>query len=110
VNYAPQEMPLGDVWINTYWCAFDLLPMCGALVVSVRGYRGRKRGGHPDRKRLCGPWRLTLIQAIHAIADLFDYIEPFYNRRRRHSTSGGDSPARFLENWISAQHAQELAA
>ena len=45
-----------------------------------------------------------------AIADLFDYIEPFYNRRRRHSTLVGDSPARFLENWISAQHALELTA
>jgi len=44
-----------------------------------------------------------------AIADLFDYIEPFHNHSRRHSTLGGNSPARFLENWISAQHAQELA-
>ncbi len=45
-----------------------------------------------------------------AITDLFDCIEPFYNRRRRHSRLGGDSPAGLLENWISAQHAQELAA
>lgn len=45
-----------------------------------------------------------------AIADLFDYIEPFYNRKRRHSTLGYVSPARFLEDWSSAQHEQQLAA
>lgn len=44
-----------------------------------------------------------------AIADAFDYIEPFYNRRRRHSTLGYASPAQFLNNWIS-QHEQKLAA
>jgi len=45
-----------------------------------------------------------------ATADLFDYIEPFYNRKRRHSILGYVSPARFLEDWISAQHEQQLAA
>ena len=43
-----------------------------------------------------------------AIADVFDYVEPFYNLRRRHPTLG--SPVKFLENWISAQHEQQLAA
>lgn len=45
-----------------------------------------------------------------AMADLFDYIEPFYNRRRRHSTLDGASPVKFLEDWISAQHEGKLAA
>ena len=27
--------------------------------------------------------------------DIFEYIEVFYNRRRRHSTLGYDSPAEF---------------
>jgi len=45
-----------------------------------------------------------------AEADLFDYIEPFYNRRRKHSTLGYASPMEFLEDWISAQHEQQLAA
>jgi putative transposase len=45
-----------------------------------------------------------------AIADVFDYIEPFYNRRRRHSTLGYASPQKFLNDWIRHQHEQELAA
>ncbi len=45
-----------------------------------------------------------------AEADLFDYIEPFYNRRRRHSTLGYASPLKFLEDWLSAQHEPKLAA
>ena len=45
-----------------------------------------------------------------AIADAFDYIEPFYNRRRRHSTLGYASPQQFLNDWIRRQHEQELAA
>ena len=45
-----------------------------------------------------------------AEADLFDYIEPFYNRRRQHSTLGYASPMKFLEDWINTQHEQELAA
>jgi len=45
-----------------------------------------------------------------AIADAFDYIEPFYNRRRRHSTLGYTSPRQFRNDWASSQHEQELAA
>lgn len=45
-----------------------------------------------------------------AEADLFDYIEPFYNRRRKHSTLGYASPMRFLNDWISIQHVEKQAA
>ena len=38
-----------------------------------------------------------------AQADVFEYIEVFYNRSRRHSTLGYSSPVRFLENWVSQQ-------
>jgi putative transposase len=45
-----------------------------------------------------------------ARADLFDYIEVFYNRSRRHSTLGYKSPVQFLQHWITTQHEPKLAA
>jgi putative transposase len=45
-----------------------------------------------------------------AISDLFEYIEVFYNRRRRHSTLNSKSPIQFLQDWISSQHEHNLAA
>ncbi|MBM3350897.1 MAG: IS3 family transposase, partial [Betaproteobacteria bacterium] len=35
--------------------------------------------------------------------DIFDYIEGFYNRRRRHSTLGYVSPAEYYANWLIQQ-------
>lgn len=45
-----------------------------------------------------------------ARADIFDYIEPFYNRKRLHSTLGYASPSNFLQHWLNAQHEQKVAA
>ena len=45
-----------------------------------------------------------------AKADVFDYIEVFYNRTRRHSTLGYKSPIQFMDAWISAQHRGNLVA
>jgi len=45
-----------------------------------------------------------------AQADLFEYIEVFYNRSRRHSTPGYSSPVQFLQNWISKHAAQHPMA
>jgi transposase InsO family protein len=45
-----------------------------------------------------------------ATADAFDYIEVFYNRKRRHSTLGDKAPIQFLDDWISVQHRNKLAA
>lgn len=45
-----------------------------------------------------------------AIADLFAYIEAFYNRNRRHSTLGYKSPTQFLHDWITTQHKWNAAA
>jgi putative transposase len=45
-----------------------------------------------------------------AKADLFDYIEPFYNRKRSHSTLGYVSPMKFMEAWIRNQLEQKKAA
>jgi len=44
-----------------------------------------------------------------ARADLFEYIELFYNRSRRHSALGGKAPASVYEEWFT-QHGQKWAA
>jgi putative transposase len=44
-----------------------------------------------------------------ARAELFDYIEGFYNRRRRHSTLGQISPIQFLDNWMGENDHKEAA-
>ena len=41
-----------------------------------------------------------------AKADVFEYIEIFYNRVRRHSTLGQTSPERFLNAWLLDQEKQ----
>lgn len=38
-----------------------------------------------------------------ARADLFDYIEVFYNRKRRHSGLGYDIPSEFHSTWLAQQ-------
>lgn len=45
-----------------------------------------------------------------AKADLFEYIEVFYNRSRRHSSLGFVSPEQFLLDWIKAQQTKDAAA
>ena len=45
-----------------------------------------------------------------AIADLFEYIEVFYNRTRRHSTLGSRSPVQFMQDWIVAHDQAGRAA
>ena len=43
-----------------------------------------------------------------AKADVFDYIEPFYNRKRRHSTLGQKSPTQFMDDWLNQQQQKKL--
>jgi putative transposase len=40
---------------------------------------------------------------------LFDYIEAFCNRNRRHSRLDYRSPAQFLQHWITTQAVRQLA-
>jgi len=45
-----------------------------------------------------------------AKADIFEYVEVFYNRSRRHSTLGLRSPMQFMQDWIVARdHAKQAA-
>ncbi|WP_213233704.1 IS3 family transposase [Caballeronia sp. NK8] len=45
-----------------------------------------------------------------AMADLFEYLEVFYNRSRRHSSLGFVSPVQFLQDWSKAQQTKDAAA
>ncbi|WP_088508705.1 IS3 family transposase [Burkholderia ubonensis] len=45
-----------------------------------------------------------------AVADLFEYIEVFYNRSRRHSSLGFMSPTQFMQDWLVAQRTRDAAA
>jgi putative transposase len=45
-----------------------------------------------------------------ARADVFEYIEVFYNRTRRHSSINGVSPVSFYETWLNRQSAARQAA
>jgi hypothetical protein len=47
---------------------------------------------------------------VEATADLFEYVEVFYNRSRRHSTLGQVSPTQFMQDWIATQQEKNLAA
>ena len=49
------------------------------------------------------------LTRAQAQADLFDYIEMFYNRSRRHSALGGKSPAWAYQAWLQ-RHQAQLAA
>ena len=49
----------------------------------------------------------TYVTRADAQAGLFEYIEMFYNRRRRHATLGHSSSVRILANWISKHAAQQ---
>ncbi len=50
------------------------------------------------------------VTRAEATVDAFDYIEVFYNRKRRHSTLGYKAPFQYLDDWISVQHGNELVA
>jgi transposase InsO family protein len=43
-------------------------------------------------------------------ATAVEYIEVFYNRRRRHSTLGYTSPVQYLKNWREARQAENQVA
>jgi transposase InsO family protein len=43
-------------------------------------------------------------------SEAFEYIETFYNRRRRHSTLGYKSPTQFLQAWRLAQQQEKQVA
>lgn len=53
-------------WIDVQTERYALAELCGALDVSISGFRAWKRGGTPQRKRLTEKQTLAMIRAIHA--------------------------------------------
>jgi hypothetical protein len=49
-------------WIDVETKRYALAELCGALGVSVSGYRAWKRGGTPQRKRLTANQTLTMMR------------------------------------------------
>lgn len=52
-------------WIDRHRRQYPLSALCGALAVSISGYRAWKRGGAPRSLRLTDAQLLALIRAIH---------------------------------------------
>ena len=65
---------------------------------------------YPDIRHKIGNILMLLGRRDEAIADLFDYIEVFYNRSRRHSTLCYRLPIQFLQDWITKQRERKIAA
>lgn len=53
-------------WIAAETKRYALAELCGALDMSISGFRAWKRGGTPQRKRLTANQTLVMIRAIHA--------------------------------------------
>ena len=52
--------------------------------------------------------RYEMRDEIKAMA--FEYIEVFYNRKRRHSTLAYKSPMQYLNDWFNTQQQEKLVA
>ena len=50
MKYAPQEIPLGDAWIDGQRGAYPMPALCATLGVSPSGYQAWKRGGTANWK------------------------------------------------------------
>jgi hypothetical protein len=64
----------------------------GSLASKHAGFSPHRHGGHVSELRTD---RKTYRTRDEARADVFDYIERFYNSRRRHSTIGYKGPVEF---------------
>ena len=73
--------------------------LCEALGVSRGGFYAWLRRPHSQRSRdneeLAVKVRASFLGSDRAKSDVFDYIERFYNPKRRHSTISYLSPMEF---------------
>jgi transposase InsO family protein len=82
-------------------------------ILSVKGYRGsmRRRGDCWDNAVAESFFKTLKAELIYhcryqtrdeARLEIFDYIEVYYNRQRKHSTNGYLSPVNYEKKWLKA--------
>lgn len=88
-------------FINEHRHEFRVATMCRVLQVARAGFYAWLHKPISDRdiedQRLLGLIRdsYTASSGVYGALRVFDYIEVFYNRNRRHSHLGGVSPEAF---------------
>ena len=93
-------------WIAEQGLRYPLVDLCEVLNVSVSGFRARKRGGRPDRKRLTDLQMLALIRAIDAeIRGAYGSPRMVWELRARGFPASKERVERLMrENGIHARH------
>lgn len=97
-------------------CHHFASPYPGNLHSVKRFFRGKLKAISTGLMTICNRFLTSLIAIMNmvrnvpALADLFDYIGPFYNYRVYRSTRGYSSPEQFLKDWLIFQHETELTA
>ena len=82
-------------------------------ILSVKGYRGSmsRRGDCWDNAVAESFFKTLKAELIYhcryqtrdeARLEIFDYIEVYYNRQRKHSTNGYLSPVNYEKKWLKA--------
>ncbi len=77
--------------------------------------QGQLLGQRPDRERVQQLQEQAHLRQRYATraeitAETFDYIEVFYNRKRRHSRLGYQSPVQYLADWLMTEEEQKQVA
>ncbi len=93
-------------WIDAQAKQYALSELCGALEVSVSGFRAWKRGGTPQRKRLTAKQTVAMIRVIHAeFKGAYGSPRMVRELRRRGFTAGKERIERLMrEHGIRARH------
>ncbi|QLH50400.1 MAG: hypothetical protein HWD57_11855 [Candidatus Accumulibacter cognatus] len=92
-------------WIDAQKRACPPAELCAVLAVSVSDDCSWKRSGTPNRQRLTFSQLLARSRAIHA-----ELKGAYGNLRIRVCANFALRAGQFLEHWISAQEAENLAA
>jgi putative transposase len=99
-------------WIDAQTNRYALTELCGALEVSISGFRAWKRGGAPQRKRLTANQTLAMIRTIHAeFKGAYGSPRIVCELRQRGFTASKERVERLMrEHGIRARHKRRYRA